>query len=70
MAMLTDQEQVEFLMDRLTLRGLLDLVAQVCHEKADHLRANWQDESAGHAWERAEQIIDKMTTNPRVKAVS
>ena len=70
MAHPTDDGIVEDLIDRLTLRGLLDLVAQVCHEKADHLRANWQDETAGHAWERAEQIIDKMTTNPRVKAVS
>jgi len=70
MAHPTDDGIVEDLIDRLTLRGLLDLVAQVCHEKADHLRANWQDETAGHAWERAEQIINKMTTNPRVKAVS
>jgi uncharacterized protein (DUF736 family) len=68
--MASDQDTVEGLIDRLTLRGLLDLVAQVCHEKADHLRANWQDETAGHAWERVSETMEKALDNPCIKAVS
>jgi hypothetical protein len=66
----TDQDTVENLIDRLTLRWLLDLVAQVCHEKADHLRANWQDESAGKNWERVSEFMDRVMKDASVKAVS
>jgi hypothetical protein len=65
-----DDGIVEDLIDRLTLRGLLDLVAQVCHEKADHLRANWQDEDAGKAWMRASLRLEEVIDAPSVKAVS
>lgn len=27
-------------------------VADICREKADHVRTNWQDEALAHLWER------------------
>ena len=35
-----------------TLGGVIEILAMVCREKADHLRSNWQDEQAAKSWER------------------
>lgn len=53
-----DRQVLEGLIDRNGLSGTLaDLVA-VCYEKAEHLRANWQDEEAAKAWERHASRIE------------
>lgn len=46
------KDQLEKLMDVLTLPGLLQVAAQICEEKASHLRENWQDERAAKLWEK------------------
>ncbi len=45
------QESLEKMIDSGSLAGLLENLETVCHEKADHLRTNWQDETAAKAWE-------------------
>ena len=45
-------KQLERLIDATTLRAVLDDLHGICYEKAEHLRANWQDERAAKAWER------------------
>lgn len=52
------QTELEQAIDSIGLRRLLDLVTNICHEKADHVRTNWQDESMARAWERDAKRID------------
>lgn len=49
MASEEDAYALEVLVDRLGLRGVLGILAEVCQGKADHLRSNWQDDDRGKA---------------------
>jgi len=44
--------QLEAMIDQSSLKEVLDMLAEICHEKADHLRSAWQDEVAAREWER------------------
>jgi hypothetical protein len=59
------QDELEALIDRIGLSNLLEDVCSVCHEKADHLRTNWQDDAAAKAWEHAAKTIE--TAANRIK---
>jgi len=58
---LNTQRDLETLVDRIGLNSLVQLLAVVCEEKANHLRANWQDEVSAKAWERSAKALDKIT---------
>jgi hypothetical protein len=60
----TDQDVIEQMIDRLGTRGVLEIIASIAHDKADHLRSNWQDEGAARQWERDARTIEK--TIPRL----
>jgi hypothetical protein len=45
-------EKLETMIDVYTLASLLDMLAEVSSEKADHLRSNWQDERTAVVWDR------------------
>lgn len=45
--------QLENILDNAGLSRLLERLAIVCHEKADHLRTNWQDYGAAKNWDDA-----------------
>jgi len=52
--------QLEEMIDQSSLNDLLEMLAEVCHEKADHLRSNWQDEAAARDWERLGNRVSKL----------
>jgi hypothetical protein len=33
--------------------GVLEVLAEVCGGKAEHLRCNWQDEAGARMWEKS-----------------
>jgi len=37
---------------------LFPLIADLCREKADHVRSNWQDEALASLWERYGKACD------------
>lgn len=41
---------VEQLIDEVGLQTVLDALTIVCHEKADHVQANWQDGPLASRW--------------------
>jgi aspartate/glutamate racemase len=53
-------DQIEYLIDRTTLREVVFTLAMVCTEKAEHLRANWQDDRSAHAWDNAASRLSKL----------
>lgn len=53
-------ERLEKEVDRWGLDGVLMMVADVCYEKAEHIRTNWQDAQTARVWERAAARIIKL----------
>jgi hypothetical protein len=56
------QNELESLIDKHGLKGVLSAIGNVCFEKAIHLRSNWQDSAAAKVWERDGKLIDKIAT--------
>ena len=52
--------QLERLIDRSSLPMVLEALAAVCGEKADHVRTNWQDNALATVWGRAGRQLDQM----------
>jgi len=50
-------EQLEAMIDRASLLDVLTALECVCGEKADHIRANWQDKTTARPWATASKRI-------------
>jgi len=46
-------ETLEAMVDRHGLLHVLAGLELICGEKADHIRANWQDKTTARAWDAA-----------------
>ena len=60
------KDELEALVDTLGLERVLELLGEVCHDKADHLRTNWQDEVQARAWERSAKVLDKASASDKL----
>jgi hypothetical protein len=59
---MNEQNNADALERIVDLHGLpktLDMLADICAEKAEHLRTDWQDEGAEMDWDRAYKLILK-----------
>lgn len=54
-------EALEALVDQNSLTDVLYALAEMCHEKADHVRSNWQDAIAAKEWDTAGRRIGRTT---------
>jgi len=45
-------DALEAMIDAGTLGGVIDMLAEVCSAKADHIRTSWQDETTADEWDR------------------
>ena len=50
-------EALEALVDEADVATVAELLAEVCHEKAEHLFSNWQDRKAAALYTRAGQRL-------------
>lgn len=57
-----DLEQLEGMVDRYRLRGVVEALAHIAAEKADHLRTNWQDEAAASLWDKDAERLDRVAS--------
>lgn len=57
--MLTQAERdtLEAMIDRTSLTAVLEGMFDVCGDKAEHVRANWQDEHTAEVWDIAQDIM-------------
>ena len=53
------------MVDKVGLSKLLFMLAEVCGEKADHLRSNWQDDNAAEQWLADARSIEKLAARLR-----
>jgi hypothetical protein len=56
---------LEKLMDCEGLRRVLEGMAEVCAEKADHIRTNWQSKELARDWDEAGTLLDKAAAKVR-----
>lgn len=47
-----DKDTIEEIIDRYSVSELLTAVAEICGEKAEHLRTAWQDNVAARTWDK------------------
>lgn len=52
-----DMETLERMVDRYSLGEMLVALDVIAGDKADHLRANWQDKVSARVWERARSKV-------------
>jgi hypothetical protein len=56
---LGEKLSLESLIDSTSLREVLDAIADICAEKADHIRCNWQDEATARPWADCGQRLQR-----------
>lgn len=52
-------EQIEAMIDAHGLLHVLTAIELICAEKAEHLRANWQDKLLARDWDHASRIMGR-----------
>lgn len=67
---LTLDEQLEKIVDRVRLAAVIAALARICHEKADHVRTNWQDKDLADAWQFAGDSIGGIEDDAGINGVS
>lgn len=65
-----DRDTLEGLVDRRGLASVVAALAGIAHEKAEHIRTNWQDEMTARAWGMAADALDAAAEAPRIVGVS
>lgn len=61
---------VEALVDATSVRDVMDALAAMCGEKAEHIRSSYQDETTAKAWEKAGSRIGTYAASSAIGAVS
>lgn len=59
-----DVLHVELLIDRIGLYEVLSLIEAVCASKAEHIRANWQDDGLAKLWDKAGAEVCAVSSLP------
>lgn len=59
-----DKNDIKTMIDGMSISGVLDILSQVCYEKAEDLRTDWQDPDTARAWEKVGRAVGKI----RIKA--
>lgn len=44
-------QALEELIDANTLNAVIEALGEICHEKAEHIRTNWQDKVTARPWD-------------------
>lgn len=52
---------LEALIDRHGLADVLATIVDICLEKAEHIRTNWEDQRLAQRWEKVAKKLEKIT---------
>jgi hypothetical protein len=55
---LADQHELESMVDQYGLRVVMVMLANICFDKAEHVRSNWQDDDMAMSWERDANVLE------------
>lgn len=48
----------------------LEMMAELCWQKAEHIRLNWQDPKSADAWDKAARTLQMASAKPAIEEVS
>ena len=51
---------LEALIDLHGLANVIATIMDICQEKAEHIRENWQDEPLAQRWEKVAEMLEKI----------
>lgn len=57
-------EDVEDIVDKTSIRYVIDLLAEIAFAKADHVETNWQDRELSNLWRRIGRQLQTQASNP------
>lgn len=57
------ETELEAIVDKVGVCGSLNMLCGICHDKAIHVRENWQDETLGRHWDTLARIVGKAATS-------
>jgi hypothetical protein len=57
---------LEGMIDQYGLKKVLSMMSDICAEKADHIRSNWQDAALARQWENEARKLDTAASKVRV----
>lgn len=70
MNMLTqEKDMIEILLDKYGMETVLDVLAQICFEKSEHLLSNWQAPNDAKAWQTCGIKLDHVKISKPINAV-
>jgi hypothetical protein len=52
-------DELEEMVDAVGLAKVLDMLSDIAYEKAEHIRANWQDRDTACVWRKAGNCVYK-----------
>lgn len=58
--------ELEQLIDKHGLTAIIDLICQICYEKADHIRLNYKDEPLAKLWEDSGHSLSILMNSTRI----
>jgi hypothetical protein len=65
-----NKDILESIIDKTSLLHVLELISDICQEKADHIRCNWQDEKTAAPWAEAGRRLARYAGAACVQQVS
>jgi hypothetical protein len=54
------KEKLEAFIDKFGINPLLDMLTEICYEKAEHIEANWQDKALAKMWIKDAKALAKV----------
>lgn len=58
-------DDLEAMIDQNDLQTVLEALEQVCHDKAEHLLVNWQDQPGYRSWTHCAKVAAKAAEHAR-----
>jgi hypothetical protein len=68
--LIKDKEELERLVDGYQLSTIIDVLAQICLEKSEHIQSNWSNTSFSKAWLVAGMKLDQVKNTKPIKAIT
>jgi hypothetical protein len=54
------KEDIQAMLDSMDVSEMLKIMSQICYEKAEILRSDWQDIETARAWEKVGRAVGKI----------
>ncbi len=55
------EQQLERFIDTIGLPYMLEVLSNICQEKASHVRENWQDENLAKKWDKNSKMLSSLS---------